>query len=566
MEKKLNLKLKNDINFSELSFVDWFMLVSPFLVGLYFDWLGCLCSAIFTAVLIAKYYKNRKLVLPINLTSITLLVIVLGYILSCFWAIDSYEAFFGILKFMPIVPFYLIVSQYDDEKKSGFLDSIPYSGAIMTVISLALKPWYTFRYYFYNGGRMTGLFQYANAFAIFLLVGIIILLLNRKLSVINIAALIALIAGIFLSGSRTVFVLTVLFVAAICIYKKETRKYAIPSFLVILGIVVAAALISGKTGVATRFLSTSLAQSSFLGRLLYYKDALPVIVKKPFGLGYLGYYYYQSEFQTGRYIVRYIHNDFLQFFVDTGIIPGVLFIASVIKNLISKRTPVTYKFVIAAISMHCMLDFDLQYLAIFFILITAMSFDKKKEIVIKKPWKRTFCFFSAVKALVCMYFCIALCLYTFGYSEQSYKMYDKNTEIQIEILKNSTTAQDISRAAYNILSHNKNVAMAYDAQARVAEAYGKYDSMIELKKKAVSVAKFNAFEYTDYYNLLKESIEKSEENGDVRSREVCVRAIKEIPIMIRQTLDETDPLAWKIEEKPNIELDKEKTEYINNLH
>ena len=108
--------------------------------------------------------------------------------------------------------------------------------------------------------------------------------------------------------------------------------------------------------------------------------------------------------------------------------------------------------------------------------------------------------------------------------------------------------------------------MAYDAQARVAEAYGKYDSMIELKKKAVSVAKFNAFEYTDYYNLLKESIEKSEENGDVRSREVCVRAIKEIPIMIRQTLDETDPLAWKIEEKPNIELDKEKTEYINNLH
>ena len=566
MEKKLKLNLKNEFRFSEMTFADWFLLVSPFLIGLYFDWLGCLCSAVFTVALIAKYYKNRKLSLPINLTSVTLLVIVLGYILSCFWAIDSYEAFFGVLKFMPIVPFYLIVSQYDDERKSGFLDCIPYSGAIMTVISAALKPWYTFRYYFYNGGRMTGLFQYANAFAIFLLVGIIILLLNRKLSVINIVTLIALIAGIFLSGSRTVFVLTVLFVAAVCVYKKETRKYAIPSFLIILGIVVGAALISGKTGVATRFLSTSLAQSSFLGRLLYFKDALPVIIKKPFGLGYLGYYYYQSEFQTGRYIVRYIHNDFLQIFVDIGIIPGVLFAASVLKNLISKRTPVTYKFVIAAISMHCLLDFDLQYLAIFFILITAMSFDKKKEIIIKKPWKRTFCFFSAVKALACMYFCVALCLYTFGFSERSYNMYDKNTEIEIEILKNSTTAQDVSKAAYNILSHNKNVAMAYDAQARVAQAYGKYEQMIELKKKAVSVARFNAFEYTDFYNLLRESIEKAEENGDVRSREVCVKAIKELPQMISQTLEKTDSLAWKIEEKPNLELDEEKAEYINNLH
>lgn len=549
-----------------MAFADWFFLVSPFFIGLYFDWLGCLCSVAFSVVLITKYYKNRKLLLPINLTSVTLLVIVLGYILSCFWAIDSYEAFFGVLKFMPIVPFYLIVSQYDDEKKAGFLDCIPYSGAIMVVISAALKPWYTFRYYFYNGGRMTGLFQYANAFAIFLLVGIIILLLNRRLSVINIVTLIALIVGVFLSGSRTVFVLTVLFVAAISVYKKETRKFALPSFLAILVIVVAAAFISGKTGVATRFLSTSLAQSSFLGRLLYFKDALPVIIKKPFGLGYLGYYYYQSEFQTGRYIVRYIHNDFLQIFVDIGIIPGVLFAASVLKNLFSKRTPAAYKFVIAAISMHCMLDFDLQYLVNFFILIAAMSFDRKKEIIIKKPWKRTFCFFSAVKALVCIYFSVALCLYTFGFSEKSYEMYDKNTEIQIEILRNSTTAQDISSAAYDILSHNKNVAMAYDAQARVAQAYGKYEQMIELKKKAVSVARFNAFEYTDFYNLLRESIEASEENGDIRSREVCVEAIKEIPQMIRQTLDETDSLAWKIEEKPNIELDEEKTEYINNLH
>lgn len=566
MKKKLNLRLMNDFSFSQLTFVDWLLIVSPFLVGLYFEWLACICSAVFTVVLIAKYYKVGKLVIPINLTSIMLLAVVLVYILSCFWAIDSYDAFFGILKFMPIVPFYLIISQYDEEKRSGFLDFVPYSGAIMTAISLVLKPWYTFRYYFYNGGRMTGMFQYANAFAIFLLIGLIVLLMNKKPSLVNAVTLVVILVGIFMSGSRTVFVITVLSVAAICFYRKETRKYAIPAFLIILAAVIGIAAISGKTSGATRFLSTSLAQSSFVGRILYYKDALPIIIKKPFGLGYLGYYYYQSEFQTGKYIVRYIHNEFLQFFLDVGIVPGTLFVASVIKNLISKRTPVTYKFVIAAVSMHCLLDFDLQYLSIFFILITAMSFDGKKEKIIKKPWKRTFCFCSAVKGIVCMYFCVALGLYTFGFSELSYKMYDRNTEIQIEILKNSTSAQEISIAASNILSHNKNVAMAYDAQARVALTQGEYERMIKLKKKAVSVAKFNAFEYTDYYNLLKESIESLNKSGDFQKRQLCVEAIKEIPQMIAQTLDETDPLAWKIEDKPDIELDEEQTEYIKYIH
>lgn len=53
-----------------------------------------------------------------------------------------------------------------------------------------------------------------------------------------------------------------------------------------------------------RFYVFSIKESTFVGRLLYYYDALPVIRKNPFGLGYMGYYYIQQSIQTGVYFVK----------------------------------------------------------------------------------------------------------------------------------------------------------------------------------------------------------------------------------------------------------------------
>ena len=49
-----------------------------------------------------------------------------------------------------------------------------------------------------------------------------------------------------------------------------------------------------------RFLTTSLHSSTLLGRLLYAQDALPVILRHPFGLGYRSYTYMQGSFPDRR--------------------------------------------------------------------------------------------------------------------------------------------------------------------------------------------------------------------------------------------------------------------------
>lgn len=465
---------------------------------------------------------------------------------------------------MPTVPFCIYLYQMDNDRKASVLRTVPYTGALMTVLAFALKPWSLFRTYFYNGVRMTGFFQYANTFAMYLLVGIILILFVQRVKVFHIGILLVLLFGIFQSGSRTVFVLTVLMVAAISIYRKEVRKTALIGFGAVLVCVVAFILITKKYEGVGRFLTTSLTQSSLVGRILYYKDAIPVIIKHPFGLGYLGYFYAQSEFQTGRYIVRFIHNDFLQIILDVGIVPGMLFIAAVLKNFFSKQTPVFCRFIIIAISMHCMLDFDLQYLSIFFILIAAMNFDSCKEKTIKKYERKTFCFFSAVKAIICVYFCVALGFYSFGYSDISYKMFSNNTNIELEMLRNARTQKELSSVATKILSHNKNVALAYDALAKVAQLNGKYDQMIENKMNAINVAKFNVNEYLDYFRLLESCINDPDENR-TEEKEMCIKHIKEIPALMQSVMNGADPLAWKIEETPNLALTDDMIEYLEQL-
>ena len=141
-------------------------------------------------------------------------------------------------------------------------------------------------------------------------------------------------------------------------------------------------------------------------------------------------------------------------------------------------------------------------------------------------------------------------------------MYSKNTTIEIELLRNADSEEKIAEYSKKILSHNKNVALAYDALAKISMTNGKYENMIENKQKAIEVAKYNKYEYTDYYKLLREAIENM---GDCYARNKCIECIRQLPELMQKTLDESDPLAWKINDKPKLELEKDALDYINNI-
>ena len=154
---------------------------------------------------------------------------------------------------------------------------------------------------------------------------------------IAIHVLIAL-TGIYLSGSRTVMVMTIVVFFMLLILKKELRKYSI---LCVGGFVILAAVLTfggyGK-GIYDRLLSMGGNASTFWGRLLYDRDAIKMIVTHPFGMGYYGYYFVQQEMQTGVYSVVSVHNEFLQIMLDIGIVPALLIYGAVIRSLLSENT------------------------------------------------------------------------------------------------------------------------------------------------------------------------------------------------------------------------------------
>lgn len=255
--------------------------------------------------------------------------------------------------------------QLGPEVRERLFLTIPVSGITMTLLSYPTRWIPALTPYFYASGRLGGFFQYSNSFALFLLLGIIPLAFQKKRRFLCLAGILVLLFGILATGSRTVFVLTVLIFLWLCLTRKRLR---IPLMLLLAACVAAALLfvaITGNQDTIGRFLTISLESSTLMGRLLYYRDVLPVILKHPFGLGYMGYYYAQGGFQTGVYATKFVHNELLQFAVDVGWIPTLLFAFALLRRLLARKTPAMQRMLLFAICAHSMLDFDLQFLSIF---------------------------------------------------------------------------------------------------------------------------------------------------------------------------------------------------------
>ena len=145
---------------------------------------------------------------------------------------------------------------------------------------------------------------------------------------------------VFLTGSRTVFIFLGLTVIAFFFTLKNKKLKR--NLLIIFGgmvlVSVAVVFITDSVQTVGRFLTISLESSTFLGRILYYLDALPVILKHPFGLGYYGYYFSQGTFQTGVYSVAFVHNSALQFLLDVGWIPSLLIFFVIGASFFSKKS------------------------------------------------------------------------------------------------------------------------------------------------------------------------------------------------------------------------------------
>lgn len=370
------IRRKKETIYSDI--IKLFFFFTPFFFGLFYEYAACICAVVLLLLLLYLIDRQKKLSIRFNMLLTALLALLAGYLLTPFWAVDSGMALLGFFKFLPAALFWLLLMQLGPEVRERLFLTIPVSGITMTLLSYptlwipALTP------YFYASDRLGGFFQYSNSFALFLLLGIIPLAFQKKRRFLCLAGILVLLFGILATGSRTVFMLTVLIFLWLCLTRKRLR---IPLMLLLAACVAAALLfvaITGNQDTIGRFLTISLESSTLMGRLLYYRDVLPVILKHPFGLGYMGYYYAQGGFQTGVYATKFVHNELLQFAVDVGWIPTLLFAFALLRRLLARKTPAMQRMLLFAICAHSMLDFDLQFLSIFFVLFLTMDPEEGK--------------------------------------------------------------------------------------------------------------------------------------------------------------------------------------------
>lgn len=266
--------------------------------------------------------------------------------------------------------------QFTSQERKELWSVIPVSSAVMTVLSILLGQIPLLQELFFVNHRLAGFFMYKNAFAVFLLAGVIVLAGKKHMGIRQILCLLTLLAGIVLSGSRTAFVLLAAVIFVFLITLKGRIRWIV--CLSMAAIVIASMIYTGLTGnVQTfgRYLTTSLHESTFVGRILYFRDALPVILEHPFGFGYKGYFYIQGSFQTGVYSILNVHNELLQMLLDIGWIPTVLFVVAVVRSFFTKGKSRTERLVLFVIAAHAMFDFDLQFICNGFVLLLAMDFD-----------------------------------------------------------------------------------------------------------------------------------------------------------------------------------------------
>lgn len=550
--------IKNLLKTNHLELILYFVLIC---VGGFNEFTSCIASILLAINLIFKLKNQKELVFKVNTLSVSVFLLVFLYLIGLFWAVDSGMAFIGFLKFFPLILFLLSLYQ---EKEFNFETAMPIFVSLLSILSVIGMQIGLLHKFFSVADRFSGIFQYPNTFALLLLISELLVLKQEKLSLVNYATIVVLVFSLFYTGSRIVFVLFVisnLLVLIIRFYKKIKVFILIALGFLIVGAFVI--FILRNNPVISRYLRISVFESTFIGRLLYYYDAIPLVIKHPFGLGYLGYSYVQYGIQTGMYNVRYVHNDFLQIALDIGIIPALLFAFAVIKSFFSKSININYKIIIAVIALHSCLDFDLQFLFIFLFFIMIMNDNSGKEYVVKSKSLLSISFVLII--VLNIYMSLALVLSYFGAHEISEKIYKFNTDNKTAIIEKEQDLEVSFELAEEISAQNSAIYIPYSVKSKYYYSIGDYKSLIENKRMVFERNRFRYKEYEEYCQMLIYGAAMYMESGDNESAKICRDELLYTKERLSRNADFLSNFGKKIPVQPKTELPDDILGYISKI-
>lgn len=171
--------------------------------GGYYVSVSAVTGIVLTGVLFYRMYVKKRITAAWDLNMAAFAVLVFGYLLSCLWAVDSGMALMGVVKFLPLLLFYVLVSGLTDEREK-MIASLPMLGCLMTAFSFVMMQFEVFEQWVSVAGRLSGFFQYPNTYALFMLICLILVMWRfdyKKIDWLDIVYGVAAVFGIIMSGT-----------------------------------------------------------------------------------------------------------------------------------------------------------------------------------------------------------------------------------------------------------------------------------------------------------------------------------------------------------------------------
>lgn len=260
------------------------VIMSMFLFGGYYEFTSCIVAIVLIITFLIKVKENKKIQIRVTDINIFIIIFSFTYLVSILYAVDKGMAFLGFLKFSVLLIFIITLMQFESGEVKDIQRCIPYIAASMTIITFILFfiP-YTKGIVASENNRIGGMFQYANTFALFLLVAIIQILSKGIYRKKELTMLIILVLGILFSQSRIILILLILSIIVLIIKNKISKKN-IKYLLITLFISIVSVIVFKLN----RIINISIFDSTLIGRIIYYKDAIKLVITHPLGLRIYG--------------------------------------------------------------------------------------------------------------------------------------------------------------------------------------------------------------------------------------------------------------------------------------
>ena len=496
--------------------------------------------------------RGHDLVLRWSLGAATLCITVALYCLGPIWAADRGSAMLALGRAPALVVLVLILMQGDEEPKS-YLRLLPQAGAAITMVSILLSWIPGAQGLVVWRQRLSGTFEYANSYALFLLLGLILSGAEKRRGWGPWLQELLLVLGILLSGSRTTLVLLGFSWACLWITLRDGPLVA-RNLGALAGALVLCELYklgNGADSAAGRILATGAGDSSFLTRVLYWKDAMSVILRHPLGLGYLGYRAVQGSIQHGVYHVTYVHNGLLQLALDVGWLPAVVMLGTLLWEFFRRGAGLWRRLMIFAFAVHAMMDFDLEFLSLWLVLLCLMGLNRGRQRILAPGQALV-----ALSILIAfgLYLALGDTLYRLGDYQACLRLEPFHTQALVREMQQEDETERREQLADRVLRLNPYATAAWEEKARAAQSRGNVQAMMAASERVLEYSPYEIGGYQRYFDRLWACYQRYDRAGKRREREICRQALLELPQRLRRLRETSDPLAFRIQHKPECSL------------